>query len=496
MSSPNKHRIAQLVLLFALALISIGNITLTVNSQTCLVPRYDKEPFHFETWVPGTKVTVKIDAFFSEPKASGIEAGNILWNNPMLLCSGVTFNDFYAIVIPNEDLEDTPPRGHLVWQEDDPLTGFSAGVFMEIGFGGFVESARIKVKPDLVNIANGTFFNYLGTHEVGHTFNLKDCISTTGCPTWTDATIMTGHADGITSPASFNSGGPKTCDLLKVRDIYCSPSPTQTPTPSSTPTPEWPWPEIPTEPEPCQNGGWFWNFSNSTCNQDSGSASCPNHCIPYNPLESGGCNNAVDYCAVVFGCPPGTVDGGAGCCCFPTPIIIDVNGDGFWLTDKNHGVHFDMGGDGRREPISWSVPGTDDAWLVLDRNANNLVDNSKEMFGLFTDQPHATTTRNGFVALAEFDRNDSGGNNDGKIDNRDAVFANLRLWQDQNHDGVSQANELKTLPGLGLAEIELNYKEFKRTDDFGNRFRYRAKVKDIQGAQIGRWAYDVFLTTP
>src|SRR4029453_9566169 len=110
---------------------------------------------------------------------------------------------------------------------------------------------------------------------------------------------------------------------------------------------------------------------------------------------------------------------------------------------------FDMGGDGHREPISWAARGTDDAWLVLDRNGNHLVDSSKEMFGLFTDQPHATTSRNVFVALAEFDRGDSGANRNGQIDSRDTVFSNLRLWQDQNHDGVSQPDELKTLSSLG-----------------------------------------------
>lgn len=81
------------------------------------------------------------------------------------------------------------------------------------------------------------------------------------------------------------------------------------------------------------------------------------------------------------------------------------------------------------------------------------------------------------------------------IDRNDAVFVSLRLWQDQNHNGISEAAELTSLQATGLKTIELDYKESKKQDEYGNAFRYRAKVKDDQSAQAGRWEWDVFLVS-
>lgn len=155
-----------------------------------------------------------------------------------------------------------------------------------------------------------------------------------------------------------------------------------------------------------------------------------------------------------------------------SPIILDTEGEGFHLTSAAGGVNFDI--DGHPVQIAWTASGFQNAFLALP-GKDGLIHTGKQLFGNFTAQP-TSENPNGFLALAEFDKPENGGNGDNVIDEHDAVYSRLRLWIDANHDGISQPEELHTLPELGVYQVSLDYRRSSRTDGYGNEFRFKAQV--------------------
>ena len=177
-----------------------------------------------------------------------------------------------------------------------------------------------------------------------------------------------------------------------------------------------------------------------------------------------------------------------------SPIIIDIDGDGFHLTDAQSGVNFDITASGTPIHIAWTAPDSTNAFLALDRNGNGRIDDGSELFGAVTPQPKSDHP-NGFFALAEFDKPVNGGNGDGVIDRQDLIYYSLRLWIDKNHNGISDPGELFTLQQLGIESISLKTQIVTRIDRYGNIFRYRARINPHgKDSEAGRWSYDVILT--
>ncbi len=193
----------------------------------------------------------------------------------------------------------------------------------------------------------------------------------------------------------------------------------------------------------------------------------------------------------------GTCDDDGNCTdAMPSPIIIDIAGRGYHLTNAASGVRFDLDADGFMEDVAWTSAGdAGNAFLCVDVNGNGAIDSGSELFGNYSVLPDGSRAANGFAALAAYDTRRFGGNENGWVDPGDAIWQQLRLWVDMNHDGISQPNELMTLDAAGIVRISTRYDTERRRDQFGNVFRYRGTclVLDGEGKAVYRNLYDVFL---
>jgi hypothetical protein len=128
------------------------------------------------------------------------------------------------------------------------------------------------------------------------------------------------------------------------------------------------------------------------------------------------------------------------------PIVLDLRAPGISFTSLADGVQFDINGDGALDQVAWT--GGEDGILTYDLDRSGKIEDGSELFSpVFDGGSYASS----LVALASLDTN-----SDGLIDANDAAFADLSVWQDQNHDGISDAGELNSLTDLAIASISLN----------------------------------------
>lgn len=102
-----------------------------------------------------------------------------------------------------------------------------------------------------------------------------------------------------------------------------------------------------------------------------------------------------------------------------------------------------------------------------------------------TPKKPASSDPNGFAALSIFDSPVLGGDGDGWISASDLVFGRLRLWNDENRDGISQPHELRPLGESGIRGIELEPVVSERRDRWGNILRWTGRIRDEKGLRLG-----------
>ena len=153
-----------------------------------------------------------------------------------------------------------------------------------------------------------------------------------------------------------------------------------------------------------------------------------------------------------------------------SPLVIeDHAGQGIVTTNPAvTNTQFDLTGDGVKNRISCVQQG---AFLALPNAAGQIV-NINQLFGNNTVGPDGKKAANGFLALGKYDSN-----SDGVIDQRDAIFRELVLWEDANCDGIAQASEISSLGSRGVKSIRwANAQPMYEVDPWGNVTEERNNV--------------------
>jgi Ca2+-binding RTX toxin-like protein len=133
------------------------------------------------------------------------------------------------------------------------------------------------------------------------------------------------------------------------------------------------------------------------------------------------------------------------------PVAVDLSGDGridtrtiAQVEAAGQSITFDWDGQGYQKQTGWI--GAGDAFLVLDKNFNQSVDQAEELLS----NPLIADPGKGLRVLAAYDANQ-----DGRIDANDPVYSQLKVWQDLDQDGNN--TRALTLNGISqLAQDESN----------------------------------------
>ncbi|MNS77636.1 hypothetical protein D3C72_1112210 [compost metagenome] len=170
-----------------------------------------------------------------------------------------------------------------------------------------------------------------------------------------------------------------------------------------------------------------------------------------------------------------------------SPLIIhlaekETEFTGFQLSSPLAGVQFDILGERSfpyahaKKQISW-LTNAESYYFVALPNEQGEVKGANELFGNNTRGPDGRFASNGYKALAKYDQD-----RDKMITPADEVYSSLRLWRDDNLDGVAQSNELYSLESKSVVAIDLRYdRRYREEDQYGNRTMMKSVVQTSDG---------------
>ncbi|MBW1615448.1 MAG: hypothetical protein JRJ49_02725, partial [Deltaproteobacteria bacterium] len=167
------------------------------------------------------------------------------------------------------------------------------------------------------------------------------------------------------------------------------------------------------------------------------------------------------------------------------PLVLDLNGDGVKLISyQNSNVVFDVDNDQYAERTGWVS--AEDGILVHDKNEDGIINDITETISEY----YVENVSDGLQALKTLDSNQ-----DNIFDKNDSMWEILRVWQDANSNGVTDAGELKTLDNLGVQSINLSVEIPDRKKIEGNPVLSRSTMTMTNGATLEVAAVD-FTTNP
>jgi Ca2+-binding RTX toxin-like protein/PAS domain-containing protein len=161
-----------------------------------------------------------------------------------------------------------------------------------------------------------------------------------------------------------------------------------------------------------------------------------------------------------------------------SPLVLDLDGNGVITRGIAEGIiQFDHDGNGFAERTGWV--GAGDALLVWDLNGDGRITTGNELFGNHTRLSDGSLAGHGFEALRGLD-----GNRDGRIDRRDAVWSQLRLWLDANANAETDPGELFSLDQRGVESLSLSYVDSSWIDPQGNHHRQLGTYRTSDGREL------------